>query len=369
MKLKSRDIMKAGGILLLILVSSALHYGTSIHHRYLHEIYQRVYYIPILLAAYWYGPAPGFLAAFTASVFYTYHIARDWSDVPSYALNQYVEIVLYHALGLLTGFLARNDRRHREKLEHATAALALAYDKLQRTFDRLKKADRLAALGQLSAGIAHEIRNPLGSIKGSIEILEGEIPETSPRRDFIRIIKEETARLNDIVGEFLKFARPPKPAKQPVSVNDLIDSTLILLQKEVRQSGISLTKQLDPALRPAYLDPDQIRQVLLNIILNGIQAMPAGGELAVRSGSCDKGTGIAIEISDTGTGVDEADLDRIFDPFFTTKPQGSGLGLAISYQLVANHGGKIVASRNPESGMTFRVELPRTPPSEPGSAA
>lgn len=365
MKLESRDVLKAGGILLLILVNSALHYGTSIHHRYLHEIYQRVYYVPILLAAYWYGPAPGLLAAFTASALYTYHIERDWSAVPSYALNQYAEIVLYHALALLTGFLALNDRRHREKLEKTTTELAAAYDKLQRTFDRLKKADRLAALGQLSAGIAHEIRNPLGSIKGSIEILEDEIPAASPKRDFIRIIKEETARLNDIVGAFLKFARPPKPAKQPVSVNDLVDSTLILLQKEARQSGVTVTKELDPALRPAYLDPDQIRQVLLNIILNAIQAMPDGGELAVRSASCDGGTGVAVEISDTGVGVDEADMDHIFDPFFTTKAQGSGLGLAISYQLVENHGGRIVASRNPERGMTFRVELPRTPASEP----
>jgi len=358
MKLGSRDLAKAGFILFLVMVTSVLHFATSTDYRYLHEIYQRVYYIPILLAAYWYGPLWGVATAAFSSAIYSYHIHHDWGHFPHYSFNQYAEIVLYHALALVIGFLAQKDRRRRQELEKATAELAEAYRKLQATYEQLKRADRLAALGQLSAGIAHEIRNPLGSIKGSIEILEGEIAADSPKREFIRIIKEETARLNSIVGEFLKFARPPKPSMAPFSLNELIDSTLVLLQRQAQQSGVEIRTMLDPALPALSLDPDQIRQVLLNVMLNGIQAMPEGGVLEIRS-TRNAEDGVLVEISDTGAGVPEPDLDQIFDPFFTTKPGGSGLGLFISHQLVQNHGGRISARRNACAGMTFRIDLPR----------
>jgi two-component system sensor histidine kinase HydH len=362
MKLKSRDVFRYSSILLLIVVISIFHYRTSTHYRYLHEIYQRVYYIPIMLAAFWYGPLLGVLAATLTSIIYLYHIQRDWAFTPSYAFNQYAEIILYHAIALIIGILSQRERRQRQKLEKTSDELRVAYRKQKETFDYLQRSERLAALGKLSAGIAHEIRNPLGSIKGSIEILEGEIPADSPKREFIRIIKEETARLNSIVGEFLKFARRVKPAMKPTWINELVDSTLVLLQKEASECGITVSKNLDPGIPEANLDPDQIRQVLLNVILNGIQAMPQGGVLQVRTGICRDGSCVSVEISDTGAGIEGAEIQHVFDPFYTTKDHGSGLGLSISFQLVESHGGRIEALRNPDRGMTFRVELPLTPP-------
>lgn len=348
MRRKAREALKHIVLLLLILVISVFHFATPTEYLYLHEIYQRCYYIPIILAAFWYGPLWGFLSAALTSVLYGIHIHRDWIYFPTYSFNQYAEIFLYNVIGLLIGFLSLRERRHREKLERTSGELSQAYQRLQSAFEQLKQSDRLAALGQLSAGIAHEIRNPLGSIKGSIEILETEIAPDNPKHEFVRIIKEETARLNSIVAEFLTFARPPKPAVEPASLNELISSTLILLQKAAEQSGVEIRRILDPHLPEVDVDRDQIRQVLLNIVLNGIQAMPEGGVLEVSS-AADGGM-VTVEIADNGPGLEEKDLDRVFDPFFTTKPQGTGLGLSISYQLVQSHGGRISVRRNSGRG-------------------
>jgi two-component system sensor histidine kinase HydH len=358
MSRQRNDVLKCSLIILLILVTTILHYRTGTEHRYLHELYQRFYYIPILLAAYWYGPLPGVLAALSVSILYVYHIERDWTKLPVYAFNQYAEIVMYHVVAVVIGFLSLKDRRQREGLEKMSQELARAYDQLQETFDQLRRADRLAALGQLSAGIAHEIRNPLGSIKGSIEILESEVSPENPKYEFIRIIKEETTRLNSIVAEFLKFARPSKPSIEPTSLNDLIESTLVLFAKQEGPSKVEIRKHLASRLPLISVDPDQIRQVLLNIILNGVQAMPEGGILDVTTRLEDEQDRVSVEISDTGTGIEEESLDRVFDPFFTTKPQGTGLGLAISHQLIKNHAGGINVRKNPDRGVTFQIELP-----------
>jgi len=357
-KRSMRDWVKYSSILVLIVVISAFHYWTSVKYQYLHEIYQRVYYIPILLAAFWYGPLAGALAALLTSALYVYHIRAHWGHLPNYAFNQYAEIILYHVIAVTIGFLSSRERRQRERLQSTTEELRRAYEQIQQTFEQLKQADRLSALGQLSAGVAHEIRNPLGSIKGSIEILESEFPPDHPKREFVDIIKEETVRLNTIVAEFLKFARPAKPSMESVCVRDLIESTLTLLRKEAEGSHIGLEVQHDLSIPPVHLDPDQIRQVLVNIVLNGIQAMPEGGRLEVRSSYQSEDDSVLIEVSDTGNGQPTGDLDHLFDPFYTTKPHGTGLGLSISYQLVRNHRGSIAVRRNDEGGLTFAVTLP-----------
>ncbi len=352
------ETLKISLVAILILLISILHYETAIAYRYLHEIYQRTYYIPILLAAFWFGPWIGLLTAFLTSSIYIVHIARDWTSFPVYSFNQYAEIVLYHVVALIIGVLSQRERGQRRKLERTSAELSDAYEKLRQTFEQLRQSDRLAALGELSAGIAHEIRNPLGSIKGSVEILEEEITEAHEKHEFIVIIKEEVARLNSLVAEFLKFARPPKLAIETASINELIRSTLVLLRKEAEKASVELELSLDQSLPAIKLDPDQIRQVLLNVVLNGIQATPSGGLLRIATSMRREGNRIEISISDTGEGVSETDLERIFDPFFTTRPAGTGLGLAISHQLVENHGGGISAHRNQDCGMTFRIELP-----------
>ena len=353
-----RDRLKVAVILSLVLVVSAFHFGTSTDYRYLHEIYQRVYYIPILLAAFWYGPLAGLLAALGVSTVYVFHIRWDWHHTPVYTFNQYAEICLYHTVALIIGFLSMKQRQQREQLEATSQELGSAYRKLQETFEHLRRADRLAALGELSAGIAHEIRNPLASVKGSVEILESEFPASHPKREFVEIIKEETERLNHIVGSFLNFARPPDPSIRQVAVEDLINSTVNLLRKEAESTGVEVRTTFSEDLPDLNLDPDQVRQVLLNILLNGIQAMPSGGLLQIHTYRGNDGSTAVIEISDSGPGVADDKLETIFDPFYTTKSTGTGLGLSISHQLVERHGGHIEALRRPQGGMSFRVVFP-----------
>ena len=341
-----------------VLVISAFHYTTSTEHRYLHEIYQRVYYVPILLAAFWYGPVGGVSTALLTSGIYLYHIQRDWHHVPMYTFNQYAEIILYHAIGLLVGILSSRERRQRRDLERTSRRLSEAYESLQETFEQLRRADRLASMGRLSAGIAHEIRNPLGTIKGSIEILSGEFPDDHPKREFLGIVHQEIARLNAIVEDFLRFGRPPQPSIRPTPVGELLDSTVTLLQKPARDAQVRIRIVDDPQVPPVPMDPDQMRQVMLNIMLNGLEAMPDGGVLEIRVFRAPENRNATMEISDNGTGPEGVDLDRIFDPFYTTKDEGTGLGLSICFQLVKNHGGTISARANPDRGLTFRIELP-----------
>jgi two-component system, NtrC family, sensor histidine kinase HydH len=353
----TRDRIRFGSILGLILLISVFHYRTSTHLLYLHEIYQRVYYIPIVLAAFWYGPLGGLAAAFLTSSIYYYHIHADWGHLPSYSYNQYAEIALYHVVAVIIGLLAQKEKRQRRKLEETSEELRKAYRQIQDTFEHLKQADRLAAVGELSAGIAHEIRNPLATIKGAVEIIQSEIPEEHPKREFVQVVREETARVNGIITEFLTFARPPNPAFGPASINEVVESTLLLLRKEAEKSKVRITTQFSE-LPTVSVDRDQIRQVVLNVVLNGIQAMPDGGDLTVTTFLEPGPEMIGIDVLDTGPGMEVAKLDKIFDPFFTTKPGGTGLGLSISYQLVKRHGGSITAKRNPGAGLTFEIRLP-----------
>jgi signal transduction histidine kinase len=296
--------------------------------------------------------------ALLTSLIYAVHIERDWTQLPTYAFNQYVEIVLYHATALIIGVLASRERRLRRHLEHTSRELSEAYKRLQETFEQLRRSDRLAALGQLSAGIAHEIRNPLGSIKGSIEILEEEVPVDHPKHEFVGIIKEEVARLNSLIKEFLQFARPPDPVVSLTDLNNVIDSTLTLLTRSAEDFQVEIRTILNPELPSIKLDPDQIRQVLLNVMLNSIQAMPEGGLLEIHTAANRDSRTVTVEIKDEGVGIKKEDLNRIFDPFFSTRPEGTGLGLSVSYQLRENNGGTISVHDNQGPGVTFCIEFP-----------
>jgi len=223
----------------------------------------------------------------------------------------------------------------------------------------LIRADRLKSVGEVAAAIVHEIRNPLSAIKGAAQIIESAVPQDSPRRRFLTIIEEEVDRLNKLVTEFLTFARPRQPEKSPSDLNQLIESIITFTSKEATKRGVRLVPQLDEHLPAVEVDAEQIRQVLLNLILNAIHAMPEGGVVEV----CSKRVGEALEMTvrDYGTGIDPAIRDKIFDPFFTTKPEGTGLGLSVAYGLVKQHDGEIELGELNGPGSLFIVRLPFTP--------
>jgi signal transduction histidine kinase len=204
--------------------------------------------------------------------------------------------------------------------------------------------------------MAHEIRNPLGAIKGAVEILKDDYQPEDARYEFIQILLKETDRLNHIVQEFLGFARPKQPDFQQADLNEAIESVLTLTAQEAKKAGVKIEKRLDPTIGKRSLDVGLLRQAFLNLVLNAIQAMDNGGVLTIVSRL--QGDAVEITIADTGAGINEENRKKLFSPFFTTKKNGTGLGLAITYRIIENHRGTINVASEPGKGSTFMVKIP-----------
>jgi signal transduction histidine kinase len=346
------SVLILGGLILLI---SALHFFTPTGSVILHQIYQRLYYIPIILAAFWYGWRGGLGAALLASVSYLPHIALHWQHQNyDYALNQYAEITLFFVIGAVTGWLGDQKRREHERAERITAELQTAYTELRQTVGQLLQAERLSSLAEIASSVVHEVRNPLGAIKGAVEILEDELATDSPRREFAQIAKTEVERIDKLVREFLQFARAPKPDRMPTNPNELVKAVKFLIEQQAEKQNVFFEEDLMENPTSPALDAEQIKQVLLNLSLNALQTMPTGGTLIFRTS--EEENRLFIEVEDTGGGIDEKNLSRIFNPFFTTKEKSFGLGLSIAYKIISEHNGNLTA-RNGARGAIFCLKF------------
>jgi len=221
---------------------------------------------------------------------------------------------------------------------------------------QIMQSEKLASLGQLAAGIAHEIRNPLGIISGSAQTLlkQGD-PET--QQEMAQYIVEESERINSMINNFLSFARPKEPRLQSCNLVNLLSRTLQLIAPQARSRDVDIVQEIPDEPIQTWIDPEQIQQALMNIALNALEAMPQGGVCSVALSKNGKDR-VIIRLSDTGPGIAQKNLSRIFDPFFTTKDRGTGLGLSIAHTIVENHGGSISVSTGPERGVTFIINLP-----------
>jgi len=337
------------------------HDGGGLVTNILHITLAHLYIIPIILGAYWFGLRGGVLVSIISTALFTPHIFA-WMD-PVWSIYNYVEIFLFLLIGGMTGVLTEMERNQRLRYEQALVKLDESHRTLReqtevlfRTEEQLRRADRLSALGELSAGMAHEIRNPLGAIKGAAEILKDGSRQDDPKAEFVQILLRETDRLNGIVEEFLGFARPKQPELREIEVNSVIDSVLALTAQPARKAGVTVTKRLDPAVGRHDLDAALLQQAILNIVLNAIQAMPGGGTLTVDS-RLSEGF-LEVSFADTGTGISPESRKKLFSPFFTTKPGGTGLGLVITFRIVQNHGGTIDVAGEPGKGTTFTIRIP-----------
>ena len=227
----------------------------------------------------------------------------------------------------------------------------------------MRQADRLAAIGRLSANIAHEIRNPLASVSGAIEVLVRELPPDATRGRLVEIVLSESARLNQLISDFLEYARPAPLAPMEVNAAKVLDEVLVLLEHRQLPDNLKVLREYGDAL-VVRADPQQLRQAIWNLGLNAVQSMPSGGELRVGARRLDvpgRPDRVQIWIGDTGTGIAETDLPHIFEPFYSTKPEGSGLGLAMVYRVVQEHGGEIDVRSTLGSGTLFTFTLPGAP--------
>jgi two-component system sensor histidine kinase HydH len=321
----------------------------------LHGILGHLYIVPIMLGAYWFGIRGGVAVSALSCLLFSPHFFFHWHD-PLMKVYNYVELFLFVLIGVVTGILSRMEQQQRLQREEALAKLKAQTEILFRTEEQLRRADRLTALGELSAGMAHEIRNPLGSIKGAVEILQDDYSENDPKYEFIKILLKETDRLNHILQEFLGFARPRTPEFQYADVNGIIESVLLLVSQQAKTARVDVEKRLDPGVGRRSVDADLLKQAILNIVLNAIQAMPKGGTLTVSSEANAGMLGLTFE--DTGTGMNDETKKKLFSPFFTTKKTGTGLGLAITYRIIENHAGSITVESEQGKGTKFIVSLP-----------
>ena len=349
----ARILVVAAGIA----VASALHYLTSPSLILWHELFQRLYYLPIVYAAIFFGWRGGLLASGVSACCYVPHIVMAWHHMPEYAMNQYAEIIVFFMVGTVTGVLADVGRRQRSELERTSKELANVNRELQDSFEQIKRADRLSAIGQLSASLAHEIRNPLASIDGAANLIESPQTPDEIRKGSLAIIHKEIQRLNRLLTNLLDFARPRKPEFQSVDPNRLIDSIVNLAGHSAEQKGITLRKEVPASVPPIECDPEQMKQVILNLAINAVQAMTGPGEVLISARPSD--SSVMISVCDQGPGIAEEDLDKIFNPFFTTKEAGTGLGLSVVHQIATQHGGVVKAERNQRGGMTFSLVVPQ----------
>jgi signal transduction histidine kinase len=297
--------------------------------------------------------------------------ATDWNHLSA-------RVATFFLLGGSLGYLSQRERQARAEAERLNA-------ELRENQARLVQSERLAAIGQMSAKVSHEVRNPLSSISLNAELLEDELRSLSGERraeaaNLVAAIRSQVDVLSAVTEEYLRFARLPKPKLEVATVTPVIEDLADFVREELRARKVELVVNV-PAGQPRLrLDPGQIRQALLNLIRNAVEAMPEGGTVSVAARRVklsngqlvdtsrpiddlttrpiDKGDFIEIEVRDTGTGIPPENLDRIFEPFFTNKEGGTGLGLAIARQIAVDHGGNLACESTRGVGTTFRLTLP-----------
>ena len=359
---------QAAVIALLIVALAVTTWIIPLHAVVLHNILHHLNILPFMLAGMIFGWKGALRAILFAVVLQAPIIYRHWDRAPVDAQDQIVELSTFGIAGLIAGLVADRERMQRARVEATKRELERVYSELRENIQQMKKTERLTAAGELAASLAHEIRNPLASISGAAGVVaRGHAPAAS-QQECLDILMKESQRLNKLLTNFLDFARPRLPRFQPTNPGDMLQSVTALAQHSGTEHGVSIALRANLPQGDVECDAEQVKQVLLNLILNAVQATTAPGTVAVRAAI--NAQNLSVEIEDEGCGVDEEHMDRLFDPFFTTKENGTGLGLAVSANIVAQHGGTLSCHANGahRRGMTFRVELPLHPPSATDAA-
>jgi two-component system NtrC family sensor kinase len=272
----------------------------------------------------------------------------------------------YAAISIEKAQLYGTVKRFNEELERRVEERTR---ELQAARDQLVQSEKLAAIGELAAGVAHEINNPIGVILGFAQVLLRRTSEESPIYKPLSTIEREGLRCKRIVQDLLDFARQSKAAPRRLNVNGVLEATCTLMLHQRNADKVQLIQEYADDLPEVIADENQLQQVFFNLMLNAYQAMPEGGQLHLASQAMDDE--VHVVFADTGQGISEENLKRIFDPFFTTKEvgQGTGLGLSISYGIIEQHGGTIEVESTPGTGAKFIVKLPAAPPSRSRATA
>jgi len=343
-----------------------------------HLIYMQSYFIPILIAAFQFGVRGGLLSAVLVTILYLPHVMLQWGGLVEANLMRFLQIFLFYIIGYLTGYKTEREWEEKKRFQEAASKLEKNLqilneqsDKLGNLEEQLRQYDRLSVIGELTASLAHEVRNPLGSIRGAVEIMQDEIPDNFKKSDFFQILIEETQRLNTVVENYLQYARRQSPEMVKFDIRDTIHNAGILLSRQFARNEHHLDLKIPDEPCMTNGDPNQLWQILINLLLNADQAMPDKGVILVNLSMLDKNipnkeenqdhkqnVWYKISITDQGIGMTAEQMGKIFKPFFSSKSSGTGLGLAIVKRITDENKWKIDIESEPGSGTTFALILP-----------
>lgn len=330
------------------------HYTSGMHEVAIHNVYRRLYYIPVVLAAFSHGIRGGLLSAGAAILLYVPHAFLMAHQDPAPPTDKIIEMMLYVIVGGLTGWLVERERK-------ISAALAQTLRERSELERELVRAAKLGAIGELLAGVAHEVRNPLASILGAAEGITRQ-PDLNPKTTrLVALQLREAQRLDRVVSNFLAFARTRDSEARLVNVEQLVSQVIELAGHQAHKGTFVVDASVEHAQLMA--DDDHLSQILLNLTLNAIQATPQERPFEVTYTCTHREIAgkphVCLGVGDRGEGIDEAHVERIFEPFFTNRAQGTGLGLSISSRLAEAQGGHLALEQEP--GRTvFWICLPLT---------
>lgn len=339
---KNSKIAIVAGITTLTL---AIHHGFIIepifgHVHWFHALHGRFCYIPIVVAAAWFGLRGGLLTAAVISAFVMPYIFQAQLQAHEFA-GEIVEIVFYFFIAALVGALVEREFRARRKQQLAEI--------------QVERSQKLSLVGQLAAGVAHEIKNPLASIKGAADILVDDRTSSDDKSEFRDILHAEVRRIDSTVSEFLTFARPRETKLEHMDISEIIRVCIRQMSTQSGKDGVSIESNIKRGLI-VNGDAEKLHQMAMNLVLNAVQASQPGSEVKI---SLSKHDQLArLEISDSGAGMSQENMSHAFEPFYTTKASGSGLGLAIVKSIVDSHNGEIHLKSIVDEGTAVTVSIP-----------
>lgn len=323
-------------IALMIAAIIFLNYYTLYVLNYEHSLYRMVIYLPLVLGTLWFALKGAVTISVSTILFHIPYGVQHWNGFHIDNIHVLCEALVYVMVALILGFHVQRIKKEREDLI---------------------ETERLSAIGRTVVEVAHDMRSPLVAIGGFTEQIFRKLDQTDPNKKKLAIVLKETAHIERMVREMLDFGKSIKLELNETSLNEVVTESVALAQPEAAVQGVELITNLASRLPRRLLDAHRLKQVILNLVTNAIQASSKGDHVKVSTYSTDLGD-IALDVADTGCGIKRKDLENIFMPFFTTKRNGTGLGLPISKKIVEAHGGDLHLFPNKEMGVTFRVQIP-----------
>jgi len=319
----------------MVIIITLLHYMTRQNRAYEHIFYRELYFVPVIIASFWFGLRGGLVTSLLIILVYLPLVFMQWQGFSAEDFDKLMEVLLFIIVAAVLGFIS-----DRERVEHI----------------QLRKAESLAAMGEALSIVAHEMKTPLIAIGGFTNVVRGKLEKDSPEREKLDIVLRETLRLENMVKDMLDFSRPIELNRSYEDVNTIVAESISVVKEMAISKEVKLETNLSLELPLISLDHMRMEQVLINLIANAVQASPDGEAITVSS--FQEGQRIILEVCDGGCGIPFENQEKIFTPFFSTKKEGSGLGLAIVKKIVTSHEGKLEVVSNEGNGTSFKVVLP-----------